>query len=336
MTEGSKRILVSGGAGYVGSVLIPKLIKKGYIVHVLDTFWFWDSAQEFVEKLDLKNSNNLQIFKGDIRNINDIQKALKKVDTVIQLACISNDPSSDLDPHFTHSINYDGNLNIIDESKKSGIRKFIYASTSSVYGIKEQPNVTEEAELNPLTQYSKLKVEVEHYLMHVLDDNFKGVIIRPSTVCGYSPRQRLDLVVNILANLAVNKGKITVFGGDQLRPNIHIEDMTDLYVQLVEMDVNKIHRKIYNAGWDNLKVMEIAKIVQKVIGNVTIETVSTNDIRSYHVSSEKIKKELGFVAQKSVKDAVFDLKKAFDQGKIPVPDDDKYHNVKLIKKLLGV
>lgn len=327
-------ILVSGGAGYVGSVLVPKLILKDHTVKVFDTFWFWNSPEEFREKIGLNDNPRLVTIKGDLRSISDVKNAVKGVDTVIQLACISNDPSSDLDPKFTHSINYDGNIRIIDESKKAGVKRFIYASTSSVYGIKEEQNVSEKMELEPLTQYSKLKVEIEHYLSYTFDEKFKGVIIRPSTVCGYSPRQRMDLVVNILTNSAINQKVIKVFGGEQLRPNIHIEDMTDLYVQLVDENIDKINQKIYNAGWDNLKVIEIAKLVQEVVGAVNLEVASTDDRRSYHVSSEKIKRELGFVAKRTIKEAIMDLKKAFSEGKIKNINDDKYYNVKLIKNLL--
>ena len=331
-----RRILVSGGAGFIGSVLVPELIKKWYQVNVLDTFWFWNSTDKYLEELGLKGNPNIKIFKGDIRNVKDIKKSLQGVDTVIQLACISNDPSSDVDNDFTQSVNYDGNINIINESKKSGVKRFIYASSGSVYGIKNEPNVTEDMEPEPLTQYSKLKVEVEHYLLRSLDNNFKGVIIRPATVCGYSPRQRLDVVVNILANLAINKGEIKVFGGEQLRPNIHIKDMVDLYVLLCEIDIDKINKKIFNAGWENLKVIEIAKLVQRIVKNVSIECVPTEDIRSYHVSSKKITKELGFEPKYTVEDAIKDLKRAFEEGKIRNPDDDKYCNIKLMKKLLGV
>src|SRR3989344_1492324 len=326
-----KTILVSGGAGYVGSVLVPKLILKGYTVKVFDTFWFWNSPEDFKKKLGLAHELKLITIKGDLRSVSDVKEAVSGVDTVIQLACISNDPSSDLDPKFTHAINYEGNISIIDESKKAGVKRFIYASTSSVYGIKKEQNVTEDMELEPLTQYSKLKVEVEHYLSYVFDENFKGVIIRPSTVCGYSPRLRLDLVVNILTNSAVNQGTIKVFGGEQLRPNIHIEDMTDLYVQLVSENIDKINKKIYNAGWDNLKVIEIAKLVEEVVGSVNIVVTSTDDNRSYHVSSEKIKRELGFVAKKTVKDAINDLKISLSEGKIKNINDDRYYNVKLMK-----
>lgn len=330
------RILVSGGAGYVGSALVPKLLERGHEVVVFDTFWYWESPKEYLEKTGLQANKKVKVIKGDLRNRDDVREAVRGADTVIQLASISNDPSSDLDENFTHSVNYDGNINIIDESKKAGVKRFIYASSASVYGIKDEPNVTEDIKLEPLTQYSKLKVEIEKYLLGQFDDKFKGVIIRPSTICGYSPRQRLDVVVNILTNLAINKGKIKVFGGEQLRPNIHIKDMVDLYLLLCEIDIDKINKEIFNAGWENLKVLEIARIVQKIVKNVDVEYVPTDDMRSYRVSSKKITEELGFKPKYTVEDAIKDLKNAFDEGKIKNSDDDKYHNIKLMKKLLGV
>lgn len=330
------RILVSGGAGYVGSALVPKLLNKGHEVIVFDTFWYWESPQEFLEKTGLHGNKKVRLIKGDLRNRDEVREAVRGADTVIQLASISNDPSSDLDKDFTHSINYDGNVTIIDESKKAEVKRFIYASSASVYGVKEEPNVTEEMGLKPLTQYSELKAEIENYLLGQFDNEFKGVIIRPSTVCGYSPRQRLDVVVNILTNLAVNKGKIKVLGGGQLRPNIHIDDMVDLYILLVEIDIGKINGKVYNAGWENLKVIDIAKQVKEVVGDVDIEVAPTDDNRSYHISSEKIKKELGFAPKKTVKDAIRDLKRAFEQGKIPNADNDSYYNIKRMKRLLGI
>lgn len=329
------RILVSGGAGYVGSALVPKLLEMGHDVIVFDTFWYWKSPEEYLEKTGLQGNKNVKVLKGDLRNRDEVREAVRGADTVIQLASISNDPSSDLDENFTHSVNYDGNINIIDESKKAGVKRFIYASSASVYGIKEEPNVTEHMKLEPLTQYSKLKVKIEKYLLGQFDDKFKGVIIRPSTICGYSPRQRLDVVVNILTNLAVNKGKIKVFGGEQLRPNIHIMDMVDIYLLLCEIDIGKINKKIFNAGWENLKVAEIAKIVQKIVKNVDVEYAPTDDTRSYHVSSKKMTEELGFKPKYTVEDAIKELKKAFEEGKIKNPDDDRHHNVKLMKKLLG-
>jgi len=329
-----KKVLITGGAGYVGSSLVPYLLKKGYVINVLDTFWFWDSVDEYRKRLGIQNNKNLICIKGDLRNKEDVEKSLKDCDSVIHLACVSNDPSSDLNAQYTHSVNYDGSINLIDLSKNNNIKRFIYASSSSVYGIKDEPNVTEDLLLEPLTQYSKLKVEIEHYLMYKLSNDFKGVIVRPSTVCGYSPRQRLDVVVNILTNYAVNKGEIKVFGGDQLRPNIHIKDMVRLYELLLEFPIDKLHKKTYNAGYENLKVIEIAKLVKEVIGDVDIETVPTNDHRSYHVCSEKIKQELGFVNKYSVKDAIVDLKNAFKRGLILDFGDDKYYNVKRMNKIM--
>ncbi|MBU0756591.1 MAG: NAD-dependent epimerase/dehydratase family protein [Nanoarchaeota archaeon] len=328
-----KRVLVTGGAGYVGSVLVPSLLKKGHDITVLDTFWFWNSVEEYLETLNI-NKQNIRIVKGDLRNKDDIRKSLEDADSVIHLACISNDPSSDLDPKFTHSINYDGSMNLIDMSKELGVKRFIFASTSSVYGIKKEPNVNEELELEPLTQYSKLKVEIEHYLMYRLDDDFRGCILRPSTVCGYSPRQRLDVVVNILTNFAINKGKIRVFGGEQLRPNINIHDMVRAYELLLETHIEKIDRKTYNVGYENLKVIDIANIVKSVVGDIPIDVVETDDLRSYHVCSEKIKKELGFENKYTVKDAIIELMDAFKNKKLTNLENSRFYNVKRMKELL--
>lgn len=334
MNKDIKRVLVTGGAGYVGSVLVPRLLQKGYKVTVLDTFWFWDSPEEYARALDVQGNNQLVLVNGDLRNTEDILKASSEVDTVIHLACISNDPSSELNRDFTHSVNYDGSINLIDLSKAHGIKRFIYASSSSVYGVKSEAKVTEDLVLEPLTQYSQLKVEIEHYLKYTLDSSFQGVIIRPSTVCGYSPRQRLDVVVNLLTNLAVNKRKIMVLGGDQLRPNIHITDMARLYELLLEIPIEKINGKIYNAGYENLTVRQIAYLVKEVIGNVEIEFKETNDPRSYKVCSDKIKEELGFEAEYNVKMAIQDLKDAFAQQKIKNPENEYYFNVRRMKTLL--
>jgi len=331
----SQRVLVTGGAGYVGTVLVELLLKKGYKVNVLDTFWFWDSPEEFVKAIKAEKNPNLRIIKGDLRNKDDIRKSLEGVESVIHLASVSNDPSADLDPKFTHSVNYDGCLNLIDLAKEKGVKRFIYASTSSVYGIKKEPNVTEELELEPLTQYSKLKVEVEHYLMYRLDDDFKGVIIRPSTISGYSPRMRFDLVVNILASSAITKGKIKVFGGEQLRPLIHIKDMASLYELLLRVPVEKIHRKIFNAGYGNLKVIEIANLVKEVMGDIPVEVVPTDDLRSYHVCSDKIKNEIGFMPEHTIKESIIEMKKMLESKKIKDVDDDAYHNIKRMKKIIG-
>jgi nucleoside-diphosphate-sugar epimerase len=329
-----KRVLVSGGAGYVGSVLTPALVKADFKVRVFDTFWFWNSPDEFLEATQL-NRKSVEIIQGDLRNAQDVRRAVAECDTVIQLACVSNDPSSDLDPKLTHAINYDGNIRMIGEAKAAGVPNFIFASSSSVYGVKEVPNVTEDMSLEPLTQYSKLKVEVEKFLLREIDSNFSAVILRPSTICGFSPRQRLDVVVNLLTNDAVHHKKLRVFGGKQLRPNIHISDMVRLYVELASMDLRELSGKIFNAGWENLKVSEIAELVGDVVGKVDVEVLPSDDNRSYHVSSEKIFRELGFKSTRTVRNAVEDLVDAFQQGQIKNPTESRYYNVRLMKSLIA-
>lgn len=322
-----KNIFITGGAGYVGAVLVPKLLAKGYKVTVIDLMIYGEDV--------LPNHENLTKIKGDIRDTALLQKSIPGHDAVIHLACISNDPSFELNPDLGKSINLDPFEPMVKIAKESGVKRFVYASSSSVYGIKGEPNVTEDMELLPLTDYSKFKAECERILAKYDSDEFITVTIRPSTVCGFSPRLRLDLVVNILTNLAINKGQITVFGGDQLRPNIHIEDMTDVYLMLLTIDPEKIQNKIFNAGYENFKVNELAQMVKSVIGDqVEVITTPTDDNRSYHVSSQKIKTELGFAPKHTVEDAIQDLKDAFEQGKIPNSlDDSKYFNVKLMQEI---
>ena len=322
-----KNIFITGGAGYVGSVLVPKLLKKGFKVTVLDLMIYGEDV--------LPVHPNLNSVKGDIRD----QKLLKEIipghDAVIHLACISNDPSFELNPHLGKSINLDAFEPLVDISKKSGVKSFIYASSSSVYGIKEEPNVNESMNLEPLTDYSKFKAKCEEILERYRSDDFTTCTIRPATVCGYGKRLRLDLTVNILTNLAINKGEITVFGGAQKRPNIHIEDMTDLYCTLLSLPKEKISGKIWNAGFENFTVSEIANMVKNVIGeNIKIITSPTDDNRSYHISSAKIKNDIGFTAMHTIEDAVKDLKNAFDKGLVPDSlTNDKYFNVKRMQKI---
>jgi len=322
-----KKVLITGGAGYVGSVLTPRLLEKGYQVTVLDLMIYGEDV--------LPNHPNLKKVTGDIRDQKLLKEILPGHDAVIHLACISNDPSFELNPGLGKSINLDAFEPLVKISKKSGVKRFIYASSSSVYGIKEEPNVTEDMALDPLTDYSKFKAMCEDILHKYQSDDFTTVTIRPATVCGYGKRLRLDLTVNILTNLAVNKGEITVFGGDQKRPNIHIEDMAALYILLLEIPKEKIADKIYNAGYENFTVSEIAQMVKNVIGdNVKIITTPTNDHRSYHISSAKIKREIGFEPVHSIENAVEDLKAAFDKGLIPNSlQDDRYFNVKLMQNI---
>lgn len=325
-----KTVFVTGGAGYVGAVLIPKLLKKGYKVTVLDWFVYNDKL------FDKYKSKNLRQVKGDIRDKALLRKELKGIDAVIHLACISNDPSFELNPHLGKSINYDATKNIIDIAKKKGVRRFIYASSSSVYGIKKEKEVTEELSLEPLTDYSKYKAMSEKYLLSQQSSKFTVLILRPSTVCGYSPRLRLDLTVNLLTIQALVNHKMTVFGGGQKRPNIHIADMTDLYVNTLSYPDKKIAGKIYNAGYDNYTVLEIAKMIKRNLHDKSIEIIvtPTNDNRSYHVSSQKIKKELGFRAKHSVVEAISDLARAYKAGLIPEALNDKrYYNIKMMQAL---
>jgi nucleoside-diphosphate-sugar epimerase len=330
-----KSILVTGGAGYVGSVLVPKLLKSGYKVKVLDLYIYGDDVLA-----EVKNDPNLKQIKGDIRDAALLEKELQGVDAVIHLACISNDPSYELNPQLGKSINYDAFVSLVEISKKVGVQRFIYASSSSVYGIKEEDNVTEDLPLEPLTDYSKYKALCEDYLLKMDSTGFTFLILRPATICGYSPRLRLDLSVNILTNLAVNKGKITVFGGEQQRPNLHIEDMTDLYIKTLEYPDKLIDGKIFNAGYHNMKMKEIALAVKKGVENkmgtkdLEIVTTPTDDNRSYRVSSAKIKRELGFEAKRSVDMAVADLCDAFRAGKIPNSLEDKrYFNIKTMQAI---
>ncbi len=322
-----KNIFITGGAGYVGAILVPKLLNKGYHVTVLDLMIYGEDV--------LPKHPHLKAVKGDIRDQKLLNELLPGNNAVIHLACISNDPSFELNPSLGKSINLDAFEPLVKIAKENGVERFIYASSSSVYGIKDSPDVNEEMPLEPLTDYSKFKAKCETILSKYQSPDFTTLTIRPATVCGYSPRLRLDLTVNILTNLAINKGEITVFGGEQKRPNIHIEDMTDLYCVLLELPAKQIAGKIFNAGYENHTVAEIARMVKNVIGDkVKIITTPTNDHRSYHISSQKIKRELGFEPRHTIEDAVADLKREFLAGHIPDSlTNPKYFNVKLMQKI---
>lgn len=308
-------MLVTGGAGYVGSALVPRLLELGHRVTVLDWYLYGDDVfSEYARHPGLRE------IRGDIRDLAAVGRALEGADTVIHLACISNDPSYDLDPALGKSVNADAFRPLVESARRAGVQRFIYASSSSVYGVKSEPEVTEALSLEPLTDYSKYKAECERILEQERRPGFCTVTVRPSTVCGYARRLRLDLVVNILTNHAINRGKITVTGGDQMRPNVHIDDMVDAYIHLLDQPAERIDGEIFNVGSENHTVLEIARIVQRVLGgSVPIEIVPTNDPRSYHVSSEKIRRQLGFLARRSVEQAVIDLKRAFEAGKITDP-----------------
>jgi nucleoside-diphosphate-sugar epimerase len=321
------KILVTGGAGYVGSKLVPKLLELGHEISVVDLMIYGHEVLEDHPKL-LK-------IKGDIRNTDLLTKIIPGNDILIHLACISNDPSFELNPKLGKSINLDAFEPLVKISKKSDVNRFIYASSSSVYGIKKEKNVTEDMKLEPLTDYSKFKGDCEKILNANRSENFITTTIRPSTVCGYAKRQRLDLVVNILTNHAYNKRVIKVFGGEQLRPNVHIDDMVQSYIEIINAPSKKINGEIFNVGYKNQSVNELALDVTSVLGDdINIIRTKSDDNRSYHVSSQKIKDVLGFETNFTIKDAVKDLKTAFDQNLLPNSfDDENYFNIKRMQSL---
>ncbi len=325
-----KNIFITGGGGYVGSVLVPKLLEENYHVKVLDLFIYGEEVLS-----SCAGHPNLTVIKGDIRDRGLLEREIKEIDAVIHLACISNDPSFELNPELGKSINYDAFIDLVEVSKAANVKRFIYASSSSVYGIREENNVTEELELKPLTDYSKYKALCEEVLLAAKSDDFCVLIARPATVCGYSPRLRLDLTVNILTNHAVTNNMIKVFGGEQRRPNIHIKDMVNFYLQSLRWSDDKINGEIFNVGYENHPVKDIANIVREVVGEkVEITTTPSDDLRSYHISSEKIKKSLDFSAEHTIEDAVKDLLHAFKEGTIPHSmTDDFYYNIKRMQNV---
>lgn len=320
-------VCVPGGGGYVGAVLVPRLLDLGYRVKVLDLFIYGEHV--------LPKHTALETIKGDIRDLQAVARAVADCDAAIHLACISNDPSVELNPDLSRTINFESFGPFVRASKSAGVRRFIFASSGSVYGISDAPQVTEDHPLIPITLYNQYKAKCESLLLAEQAGDFATVIIRPATLCGYSPRQRLDLTINILTNLAVKAGKITVFGGKQTRPNLHIQDMVDLYTLLLELPDKQIAGKIYNAGYQNLTVADAAQLVKRIVGrDVEIVTTPSDDIRSYRVNSDKIQRELGFVPKHTIEDAVRGLLAAFDKGLLPDSlTDSRYFNVKLMKEI---
>ena len=332
MNPDLKKVVVTGGAGYVGHVLVPRLLATGYIVTVYDALFFGSR---------LPNDPNLRVVQGDVRDTTKLSDVLQGQDAILHLACISNDASFELDEKLSETINYDCFEPLVIAAKAAGVKRFVYCSSSSVYGVSDSPNVTEDHPLVPLTLYNKFKGLCEPLLWKHKSDDFICVTIRPATVCGYSPRTRLDLSVNILTNHAVNKGIITVFGGNQMRPNLHIEDMVDAYELMLSAPSEKIHGETFNIGFQNHSIAEIANMVKKVVeeecpekGEIKIVTTPTNDMRSYHVNSDKVHRILGFRPKRTIEHAVRDLTRAFRNHLLPGSfDDDWYYNVRTMKRI---
>ena len=326
------KLLIVGGAGYCGSVMVPQLLDEGWEVTVFDIMWY---------DPQFKPHPKLRIIQGDVRDTAKVAAACQGQDVLLHLACISNDASFDLDEALSTTVNLEAFEPVVIAAKKAGIKRFIFASSSSVYGVSDQPDVTEEHPLLPVSLYNKYKGMCEPLLFKHTDANFVGVVFRPATVCGYGPRQRLDVSVNILTNHAVNKGKITVFGGEQMRPNLHIQDYVDVCKLLMTAPAEKIANERFNVGFQNMSIMDIARTVKKVVeelypqkGSIPIEVTESNDKRSYHINSDKIKRVLGFVPKHTVEDAVRDLCKAFNEGKLPNSfEDDKYYNIRTMKAI---
>lgn len=309
------KILVTGGSGYKGSILIPKLLKLGHKVISVDTQWFGNY---------LPKHKNLKIIK---LNINQIEKInLKRIHTIIHLASIANDPMADLDKNLSWEVSALGTLKLLNVALKANVKKIIYASSGSVYGIKKEKNVHENLNLNPISLYNKVKMITERILLSY-NDKINVNIVRPGTVCGYSPRMRYDLTVNAMTYSALKDKKIFVFGGKQIRPNIHIEDLTDIYLMLIKKNYKKL---IINAGFENLSILDIAKKISNITGSKIIVKNDRNDPRSYRMSSEKLLKLTKFKPKFSVQCAIIELKKKFDSGNLL--NDKKFYSVKWLKE----
>jgi nucleoside-diphosphate-sugar epimerase len=324
-----ERVLVTGGAGYVGAALVPKLLRHGYPVRVLDLFLFGEQVLD-----EVRGHAGLEVIRGDLRDRDVVRRSVAGCAAVIHLACISNDPSFELDPALGKSINYDAFRPLVEAARDAGVRRFIYASSSSVYGVKQEESVIEDLRLEPLTDYSKYKALCEDILCEYQSPGFTTVILRPATVCGYSPRLRLDLTVNILTNHAFTNGRIRVFGGSQYRPNLHIADMTDLYVRLLELPDDHVAGRTWNVGYENHTVLGIATQIRGVLADRPIEIVQepTDDLRSYRICSDKIRREIGFVPSHTIADAAQDLVTAFRAGKVPNSmTDPRYYNIKTMQ-----
>lgn len=307
------KVFVTGACGYKGTVLVPKLLEKGHEVVAFDIQWFGNN---------LRPHPKLTVVQGDVRNPEEID--LTGVDAIIHLSSIANDPAGDLDPKLTWEVSCLATMRLADKAQREGIKRFIFASSGSVYGVKEEEQVTEDLELVPISEYNKTKMCAERILLSYKEDMVVQ-IVRPATVCGFSPTMRNDVAVNLLTMLALKNGEITVLGGDQYRPNIHMDDITDLYLFLLD---HPEHTGIYNAGFENISIMQIAEMIAKHV-DAKVVVKPSNDPRSYRVNSDRLL-ATGFKPKKGVEDAIKELVGLYRQG--AWTDDPSFHRMKWMQK----
>ncbi|MEM4360248.1 MAG: SDR family oxidoreductase [Candidatus Bilamarchaeaceae archaeon] len=325
-------VLVTGGAGYVGSVLVTKLLQLNYYVRTLDIYYFGYRSLSH-----LRGHLYFDELLGDIRDEPLVVNATSEIDCIIHLACISNDPSFDLDPSLGKSINYDAFLMLFSIIKARGVKLIIFASTSSVYGIKYSELVDEECRPNPLTDYSKFKYYCERILLTSSTDKLYSIIVRSATVCGYSPRMRLDLVPNLFINQACARSELLICGGYQFRPLIHINDITDLYISLLSTSWKNLSGKILNVGYINFSVEDLAEVIISQISYcyVDVKKVDTSDIRSYRLCSNYIKSVLNWSARFTLNQSIYQLKDKINSNLfVNTSNDINYYNIKRMSVII--